>query len=138
MTPNATPARSRWPLILLLATIAWLWWWTLFAYFIDLPRQIYLEQRLGVRGVGEQLLFEHHLWLMAGALVFAVVCWFIRPLRVLGAMGLIAVPAILLMGLYMQMGLRPDQTTALSKFIQDAHEKMGTATQTAPAQQPVK
>ncbi len=114
MTLSAT-FRGRWPLIGLILVTAWLWGWTLFAYTFDLPRQVFMQQRLGFStGPTLRLLADGYLWALAAALAVAVVSWRVRRLRVAGTAGLVVVPAILLMGLYLQMGLSPGQVQAMT------------------------
>ena len=107
MDATVVPTRhSRWPAVGLGLVIAWLWAWTLFAYTFDLPRQIFTLQNLGMQTKQLlRLLADWHLWALATALLVAVASWRVRRLRVVGVAGLVAVPAVLLMGLYLQMGL---------------------------------
>jgi hypothetical protein len=116
-----------------LALVAvWLWAWTAFAYTNDLPRQMFMHQRLGfTTGPALLLLADAYRPALALALVVAIASCWVRRLRVLGGAGLIIVPAILLMGLYLQMGLSVRQVQVMSD------EKQALVNQRAARAEPV-
>ena len=96
----------------------WLWTWTFYAFNQDLPRHFYMLQKLVMsRGQTLQLLSDIYLWSMFAALTVAVISWRVRRLRSAGMAGLVVVPAILLMSLYVHMGLTPGQVDLVRKSL---------------------
>jgi hypothetical protein len=127
MDTAVVPSRNRWPFIGLALTTTWLWAWALFPYANDLPRQIFMQQRMGFStGLSLRLLYDWHLWAMAAAILLAAASWRVRRLRIAGAAGMVAVPAVLLMGLYLQMGLsvgEVERATGVDRFGQPVPQR---------------
>ncbi|MGL6073923.1 MAG: hypothetical protein ACRC8S_07165 [Fimbriiglobus sp.] len=109
MDTTTTPARRPWKMIVgLVLIIAWLWGWTIIGYAFDFPRQKYTNDRLAIP-TNQILLFfgSSSLYIFAIASHIVALTLAFRRLRVIGSMLLVVVPAVMLMVLYFNMGLRP-------------------------------